>query len=286
MTLLAVPNLSEGRDIDRVKGFVETVESEGVRVLDVHSDASHNRSVLTLTGSLDTLIAACTALAAAAGQIDLTAHQGAHPRLGGLDVCPFVPHGSGMDEAVRAAAATAERIGQEVGLPVYLYGHAATRAAARELPDLRRGGLGALSRKAIGDMPPDAGPRAIDMHRGVVCVGARGPLIAFNVWLDAELKSAQVIAHQLRSPKVRALGMALEDGTTQVSMNLIDPASVGIVEVFETVGANCADLDIRIIATEIVGLLERRFLPPRDATATRLLLEPGHCLEERLERLG
>lgn len=282
MTLLAVPNVSEARDAARVRQLAAVVESTGARLLDLHSDASHNRSVLTLTAPPERLVDACTALAAAAASIDLGAHQGAHPRLGGLDVCPFVPHNSGVDEAVEAARTTARRIGSELDLPVYLYGEAATRSAARELPDLRRGGLAALQERARADLPPDAGPRRIDPRRGVVCVGARGPLIAFNVWLDTELATAQLIAKEVRSASVRALGLPLQDGRTQVSMNLIAPEAVGIEEAFEAVQARAASKAAEVIATEIVGLVEQRFLPPPDATVTRLLLEPGHCLEERL----
>lgn len=282
MTLLAVPNVSEARDAAKVRQLVAVVESAGARLLDLHSDTSHNRSVLTLTAPPEGLIDACTALAAAAASIDLIAHQGAHPRLGGLDICPFVPHNSDMEEAVGAARATAHRIGTELDLPVYLYGQAATRRDARELPGLRRGGLSALQERARFDLPPDAGPRNIDPRRGVVCVGARGPLIAFNVWLDAELATAQLIAKEVRSASVRALGVPLQDGRTQVSMNLIAPETVGIEEAFDAVQRRAASRAAKVIATEIVGLVEQRFLPPPDATVARLLLEPDHCLEERL----
>lgn len=282
MTLLAVPNLSEGRDAATVGRFVASVEAEGAAVLDVHSDPDHNRSVLTLSGPPERLVRACTALARAASTIDVQIHQGAHPRLGGLDVCPFVPHNSGMEEAIAAARSTAEELGLRLGLPVYLYGHAATRASTRELPDLRRGGLAALARRASRELPPDTGPKEIDLRRGVVCVGARGPLIAFNVWLKTDLRTARAIATEVRSASVRALGLALRTGTTQVSMNLIDPPAVGIEEAFEAVRLQSDRRGAEILATEIVGLVERRYLPAPDATATRLLLEPDRCLEERL----
>jgi len=285
MTLLAVPNVSEGRDPARIAHLVGVVEAHGARVLDTHSDASHHRSVLTLTAPAEDLISACTALAVAASAIDLRTHHGVHPRLGGLDVCPIVPHQAGMGQAVDAARSLAERIGSEAHLPVYLYGNAATRDESRELSDLRRGGLAALAVRAGDDLPPDAGPHEVDPVRGVVCVGARGPLIAFNVWLDAGVDLARAVARQVRSPAVRALGLEVE-GATQVSMNLIQPLTVGIEETFETVRSRADELGASVFATEIVGLVERRFLPPPDATVARLLLEPGHCLEERLERLG
>jgi glutamate formiminotransferase len=285
MTLLAVPNVSEGRDPTRIAHLVGVTEARGARVLDIHSDASHHRSVLTLTAPVEELINACTALAVAASAIDLRTHHGVHPRLGGLDVCPIVPHQADMKEAVEAARSLAQRIGSESALPVYLYGNAASRDASRELPDLRRGGLATLAVRARRDLPPDAGPQEVDPARGVVCVGARGPLIAFNVWLDADIDVTRELARQVRSPAVRALGLAVE-GATQVSMNLVQPVTVGIEEAFEGVRSGADVLGARVTATEIVGLVERRFLPPPDATVTRLLLEPGHCLEERLKRLG
>lgn len=282
MTLLAVPNVSEGRDRKLLLHFARAVEKHGVRVLDVHTDAVHNRSVLTLTGTPDELVAGCTALADAAGAIDLTAHEGVHPRLGGLDVCPFVPYGSDMADAAATARATAARIGAELELPVYLYGHAAARSETRELPDLRRGGLATIAHRARNDLPPDAGPAEIDLRRGVVCVGARGPLIAFNVWLAAGVQVAHAIAKEVRSASVRALGLGVAQNRSQVSMNLIDPVEVGIEETFERIEMLSANTGAEIVATELVGLVERRFLPIPDATVARLLLEPGHCLEERL----
>ena len=282
MTLLAVPNVSEGRDERRIARFVEQLGAAAVRVLDVHSDASHNRTVFTLTGSAEALVAGCTALARAAAEIDLGTHEGVHPRLGGLDVCPFVPHQEDMAPAVQIARTTAERIGRDADLPVFLYGAAARRDETRELPDLRRGGLDNLADRVRLGLSPDEGPGQIDPSRGVVCVGARGPLIAFNVWVETALEVARALAREVRSPLVRALGLEVGDAMTQVSMNLIDPSTVGMEEAFETVRAAAARSGAQIRATEIVGLVERRFLPPPDAPAARLLLGPGHCLEERL----
>ena len=284
MTLLAVPNVSEGRDEQRIARFLEVLRATGVSVLDVHSDASHNRSVFTLTGTRHELVAGCTELASAATEIDLRTHEGVHPRLGGLDVCPFVPYQEALAIAVEVARATAERIGREAGLPVFLYGDAARRETTRELPDLRRGGISTLAERARTGLPPDEGPGEIDPTRGVVCVGARGPLIAFNVWVDAELDTTRALAREVRSPSLRALGLPVGDAKTQVSMNLIEPQTLGIEDAFGAVEAAAERHGVQIAATEIVGLVERRFLPSPDATVTRLLLEPGHCLEERLAR--
>ena len=282
MTLLAIPNVSEGRDLSAIARFVRAVEAQGARVLDVHSDGDHHRSVLTITGAADALVEGCLALAAATADIDLTSHRGVHPRLGGLDVCPFVPHGSPMKDAVEGARTTAREIGDRLGLPVFLYGYAATRDATKELPDLRRGGLAGLAEKVRLGIAPDAGPGEIDPRRGVVCVGARAPLIAFNVWLEAGIETAGELAKEVRSASVRALGLMIGEGRAQVSMNLIDPAAVGIEDAFELVRSGAERLRVRVTGTEIVGLVERRFLPSPDATVTRLLVEPGHCLEDRL----
>lgn len=282
MTLLAIPNVSEGRNVEVIARFVRVVGAAGARVLDVHSDAEHHRSVLTITGSTEALVEGCLALAAATREIDLTSHRGVHPRLGALDVCPFVPHDSPMKEAVEAARVTAREIGSRLGVPVFLYGYAATRDVTRELPDLRRGGLAALTGKVREGMAPDAGPHEIDPRRGVVCVGARGPLIAFNIWIQAGIARARELANEVRSGSVRALGLAIDQDKAQVAMNLIDPAAVGIQDAFEVVRSGADRLGVPVVATELVGLVERRYLPPPDATVTRLLMEPGHCLEDRL----
>ena len=282
MTLLAIPNVSEGRDLEAISRFTEAVEAEGATVLDVHTDAAHHRSVLTITGDKEALAKGCAALAVAASRIDLTRHAGVHPRLGGLDVCPFVPHGSPMKDAVEAARITAHEIGHRVGIPVFLYGYSASRDATRQLPDLRRGGLPALAEKVRDGLAPDFGPGEIDPRRGVVCVGARGPLIAFNIWIEGGLESARQLASEVRSASVRALGLRIGEDRSQVSMNLIEPEVVGIEDVFEMVRSHADRLGVRVEATEIVGLVERRYLPSPDATVARLLLEPGHCLEDRL----
>lgn len=284
MTLLAIPNVSEGTDLARIRRMAEEMQTSGTRVLDIHSDAAHNRSVFTITAAHTELIAACVGLARSAAEIDLTRHRGIHPRLGGLDVCPFVPHGTtSIDEAIVAARSTAQLIGDGLGLPVYLYGEAALREETRALHDLRRGGLQTLSERAAQGLEPDAGPARIDPHRGVVCVGARGPLIAFNVWLASDLVVAGEIAARVRSTTVRALGLPLEPGRSQVSMNLIDPAVTGIEEAFAAVADLARERSVEISGTEIVGLVEARFLPNPDATVTRLLMRPGHSLESVLQ---
>ncbi len=283
MTLLAVPNVSEGRDRTLIDACVEGVTEQGARVLDLHVDPRHNRSVLTLTAPLPTLIDACVRLAELTDAIDLEVHEGVHPRLGALDVCPFVPHHAPMQDAVHAAREAGRRMATELGRTVYLYGDAARRAATRELPDLRRGGLRGLAERARAGYLPDEGSGEIDMNRGVVCVGARGPLIAFNVWLRAPVTVARRVAGEVRGPALRALGLEMDDAASQVSMNLIDPEDTGIQEAFARVVTVAARLGAAVVHTEIVGLVEERFLPPVNAQVTRLLIEPGHSVEAALK---
>lgn len=284
MSVIWIPNVSEGRNERVIGGLVDAVSGEGVRVLDVHSDVSHNRSVITATGNDDALVAGAVALAHRAKElIDLRRHHGTHPRVGVLDVCPFVPSDVMMSVAVQIARTCAEGIAHEAQIPVYLYGEAAQRPETRSLPDIRRRGLEALIQRA-DDLPPDAGPREIDPRTGVVCVGARGPLIAFNVWLDASLDTARGVARIVRSASVRALGMQMDSGETQVSMNLIDPERTGIDDVVSQIEGSLADREGRIVATEIVGLVPERFLPNPDAKAARLLREPGRSLESELAK--
>ncbi|HWL66366.1 MAG TPA: glutamate formiminotransferase [Actinomycetota bacterium] len=287
MTLVAVPNVSEGRDAVRIAALARAMERGGARILDVHSDGRHDRSVLTAAASPTDLVDACVRLAVEADRlIDLEGHTGVHPLLGKLDVCPFVVE-PGSTEAIEAARATGAGIG-ELGIPVYLYGLASEPDRATELPALRKGGLAALIERARSGLTPDFGPPEIDPLRGVVCVGARGPLIAFNVELATDVATARSIAARVRTsgggpPGVRALGFDLGD-RSQVSVNLIDPEVTGIETVFEAIASEAMAVDVEVIATEIVGLVARRFLPSRDAKATRLLVEPGRSLESVLRR--
>jgi glutamate formiminotransferase / 5-formyltetrahydrofolate cyclo-ligase len=284
VTLVMIPNVSEGRSENRLRALAAAVRKQGARVLDVHSDPVHNRSVLTVTGDDADLVNASSALALEASAIDLTIHEGVHPRLGGLDVCPFVPHLDDMRRAIAAAHAAGHAIAANANLPVYFYGAAALRQAAAELPRLRQGGLERLIRRARDGFTPDVGPQEIDPARGVVCVGARGPLIAFNVWLRADSATARNIAAAVRSssggqPGIRALGLRIDDSLSQVSMNLVDPEVTGIDAAFEAVRAAAAERGYEVHATEIVGLVPKRYMPDPDAQAARLLVTPGRCLD-------
>lgn len=290
MPLIAVPNVSEGREPEIVAGLVAATSAPGARILDVHSDAVHNRSVITATAPDEALVEAMVSLARACSELDLSRHSGIHPRLGTLDVCPFVFHETVAADAVRAAHRAGEAIHAATGIPVYFYGLAARRDATRSLPDIRRGGLSGLVQRAGAGMPPDVGTAAeIKPATGVVCVGARGYLVAFNVWLDCEPAAARAIAAGVRAssgglPGVRALGLLLQEPRScQVSMNLTEPHVTGIERAFARVRDLAGIEDARIIATEIVGLVPQRHLPAPDTAVARLLLTPGHSLEAALE---
>lgn len=285
MPLLAIPNVSES-DRSAVASLRRTIEAKQTRVLDIHTDDEHRRTVFTCTGEARSLVEAMTSLAVeAASVIDLRQHTGAHPRVGALDVCPFVAHDAPMAEAVGSARETARSIGGR-GIPVLLYGDASP--TSRPLPEIRRGGLPGLVQRVAEGLRPDHGPEEIDPAVGIVCVGARDVLIAFNVWIDGDVRTAQDIARRIRESNgglsgVRALGLDVTaHGRSQISINLVDPKRVGIDPVFTHLEDVAADYGARAVATEIVGLVPERFFPAPDAKATRLLIEPGRSLESAL----
>jgi len=192
-----------------------------------------------------------------------------------------VPHDTEMDDAIAAAHEAGARIGDE-GIPVFFYGSAAKRDESRELPNIRRGGLDGLIARVSDGLVPDAGPAHIDPRIGAVCVGARGPLIAFNVWLAGPAEVAREVARRVREPgRVRALGLEMDGGRSQVSMNLTAPDRVGIEDAFARV-ESALPAGAEIVATELVGLPADRFLPSPDAKVARLLIEPGHSLGSAL----
>ena len=289
MSLVVIPNVSEGQNEAVVKALQASMAERGAKVLDRHSDGLHHRTVFTVAGSDEQLIRAAEALAVATAiAVDLTVHEGGHPRVGALDVCPFVPvEGDDLDDARAIARAAGERIGA-AGIPVYFYG--AAGQTPRELPDLRRGGLKGLIERADAGAPPDMGPRNIDPRTGVVCVGARKPLIAFNVWLEGPVTEAKRIAASVRAsggglPGVRAIGLDMGAGRSQVSMNLTDPRKTSMEAAFQAV-TNLADPSVaHVLATEIVGLPPERFVPGPETKVARLLMGPGHSLESRLQKL-
>jgi glutamate formiminotransferase len=287
----AVPNFSEGKDGTKISRITEAVRAvPGVHILGLHSDPDHNRSVLTFAGEEDPVLSGAVALAnVCAAELDLTSHAGEHPRMGVLDVLPFVPlEGSTMDDAIRLAHRAGESVGS-LGFPVFLYGSAATASHRQALPDLRRGGYeGVTSRLGDPLWKPDYGPQTLDPHRGAVAVGARPFLVAFNAYLDTDdLEIAQAVARRIREgggglPAVRALGFGV-GGKAQVSMNLTDLERTSIPAVLETVRSEAADLGASVESTELVGLapLEAILQTARYYLGLREL-EADHVLEIRL----
>ena len=277
--LECVPNISEGRRRDVIDACVAAASTRGVRVLDVSSDPDHNRTVLTLLGEGDELVRAVTALAVVTlDRIDVAQHAGVHPFLGALDVVPFVPlKARQMQAAVDAALRCAEALAA-LELPVLLYGEAASDPGRAVLADHRRGGLTRLAeRMASGEWPPDRGPRRPHYTGGVVCIGARPFLVAFNLLLDTDrLAVAKRIAASLREsgggpPGVRALGFLLASrGKAQVSVNLTDCDQTSLLDVVQLADELAAEAGVRVVETELIGLAPRRVLPAGGAEALRL----------------
>lgn len=263
----AVPNFSEGRDAEKISRIANSVRNTpGVSVLDLHSDPDHNRSVLTFVGEEGPLLHACQALARACmTEIDLAAQSGVHPRMGALDVLPFVPLGRPLsdatpEDATRLAKMVGEALGA-LGLPVYLYGAAASAAHRENLAEVRRGGYEGLVDRA-GDplWKPDYGPEEIPPRSGAVAVGARPFLVAFNAYLDTDdVGVARAVAGELREREgglsgVKALGLRV-GGRAQVSMNLTNLEKTSIPVALEAVRRSAERRGAKVESTELVGLV-------------------------------
>jgi glutamate formiminotransferase len=270
--LECVVNLSEGRDrliLDRLAA------SCGGTLIDRHSDGDHHRSVFTLAGDGAVVEASARALAGLAVRlIDLTGHEGVHPRFGAVDVVPFVPLGSGaLEPAIAARDRFAEWAGRSLGLPCFLYGPLPT--GARTLPEVRR--------QAFGPLPPDRGPAEPHPTAGACAVGARRVLVAYNLWLDgADGALARRVASSIRGPHVRALGL-VTGAAVQVSCNLIDPGVVGPRRVYDRVAAALSGTGARVARAELVGLVPRSVLEaePQERWA-ELGLSAAATIEARL----
>jgi glutamate formiminotransferase len=264
------------------------------KLLNVSSDPDHNRSVFTLVGAPEAVYdAACRVAAAAVEAVDLTHHDGVHPRIGAVDVVPFVPlYRASMPDCVALARRFGAYAAEALGLPVYFYADAACDPRSRTLPEVRRGGFEGL-RATIGtaERRPDLGPARVHPTAGAVAVGARGVLIAMNVDLDgADLRAARAIARAVREssgglPALQAMGMWLaRRGLAQVAMNLLDYHRTPPLLAFEAVRGEANRLGVEIAAGELIGCAPREALPPDPAGALRLrTLEPGQVLDpERL----
>jgi len=287
-----VANLSEGRDAATIAGMAAAIRSTGSALLDVHSDVDHHRSVFTFAGTADEAVTAAVRLAGeAVARIDLRTHRGVHPRIGALDVVPFVPvDGATIDECVTAARLAGRTIADDTRVPVFLYGLAASQPARASLAALRRGGLDGL-RERIGraEWIPDFGPTALHPSAGATAVGARPPLVAYNVCLDScDLAVGKRIAAAARSvnggPRgVQALAFLLERrGCVQISMNLTEAAPGIVAAAFDRVRWLAEACGVGIASSEIVGLAPLAAL--LGATSRQLLLDDrieDHVLESR-----
>ncbi|MBA2339649.1 MAG: glutamate formimidoyltransferase [Pyrinomonadaceae bacterium] len=291
-----VPNFSEGREFEIVDRLVSAIESVGgAVVLNVHTDADHNRSVITFVASPKFVVeAAVRVVVRAAKLIDIRAHKGEHPRFGATDVLPFVPlQNISMDECVKLAHEAGERIWREAKIPVYFYERAALRPERARLETVRRGGLEAL-RSEIETNPlraPDIGERKIHETAGAIIIGARSLLIAFNINLRTnDIEIARRIARVLRAsngglPDVKALGINLQErGIVQVSMNFVNYERTNLHQAFEIVQREAAQCGVEIAGSEIVGLIPQAAL--ESATAHSLQIEnfsPNLVLEDRIK---
>lgn len=294
MIIEAVPNFSEGRRPEVCDAIVAEVRHSPVKVLDLEKDADHNRSVLTFLGAPDAVASASFAAARKAVElIDLTKHLGQHPRMGAIDVLPFVPlEGATMEDCVGLARKVGRRLGDELGLPVFLYEAAATRPDRKNLADIRKPQFEGL-RELIGkdpDRKPDFGPDRIHPTAGCVAVGARMALIAYNIDLETEdVGIARKIAKKIRErdgglPCIKALGLYIADRKcAQVSINVCDFTKTGLAAVFTAVEKEAGSLGAKVRSSEVVGLLPKDALPPEPERVLKLAgFAPRQVLESHL----
>lgn len=266
-----VPNFSEGRRPEVVAKIRDAIAAvKGVHLFDVSSDQSHNRTVVTFVVPVETAVdAALAGIRAACELIDLTKHQGEHPRMGATDVVPFIPlEGSTMEDCIALARALAERVGRELGIPVFLYERAATRPDRENLADVRRGEFEGL-RDEIGKNPnrtPDFGPDRIHSTAGATAIGARPFLVAYNVYLGpaANVPVAKDVARAVRGSSgglrhVKGLGLEV-DGQAQVSMNLVDTERTPVHRAFDMVKVEAEARGVSPTWSEVVGLIPERAL--------------------------
>lgn len=288
-----VPNVSEGRRDDVIAALEAAIAASGVRVLDRSSDPSHNRTVYTFAGEPDALREAVLQLfEAAIDSIDLRTHDGVHPRMGAVDVVPFVPlQGATMEECVTLAKSTAALVAERLHVPVFLYEEAATTDDRRSLSNIRRGGVnGVALRMKQPAWLPDFGPDHPHPTAGATAIGARPLLIAYNVNLASNrLGVAKHIASVIRASSgglthVKALGMQLDRGIVQVSMNLTNYEETSMMTVFDAIAREAAVDGVRVLESEIVGLVPAAALPSDPVRRLKLRTEDlDKVLERRLE---
>lgn len=290
-----VANFSEGRQPETVDQIVSAIAGvEGISILGYESDADHNRSVVTFVGTPSTIVhGAFEGIRIAAELIDMDKHHGQHPRLGASDVVPFIPiQNVTMDECIRLAHELGRRVGNDLNIPVYMYEYAATRSERKNLTDVRRGEYEGLKQSIVtnSDRSPDYGPSNIG-QAGATIIGARHPLIAYNVFLatdnvDIAKKIAQAIRHSSGGLRyVKALGL-LVDGKAQVSMNLTNYKKTPIYRVVEMIRREAERYGVIIESSELIGLIPQDAL--LESAAWYLQMDnyaSDRVLENRLDEL-
>lgn len=266
-----VPNFSEGRDKEVVEKIVDEIRViEGVKLLDYSMDKDHNRSVVTFIGEPEKVIeAAFNATKVAAELIDMTTHEGGHPRMGATDVIPLVPISDvTMEECVEYSKKLGKRIGEELNIPVFLYEKSATSPNRENLADVRRGQYEGMAEKLKEEeWKPDFGPNKLNIKAGVTAVGARMPLVAFNVNLGTDdVEIAKNIAKVVRAKTggftyCKAIGLEIaERGIVQVSMNMVDYTKTSLFRVFDAIEREARRYGVNVIGSEIIGLVPMQAL--------------------------
>ncbi len=290
----SVPNISEGRRRDVVEEIVAAAAGPGRRVIDYSLDPDHNRAVITIVGTPDGIEDGIVGLTGRAlALIDLRRHTGAHPRMGAVDVVPFVPvRGVSMEDCVEVSRRVGARLAAEYDLPIYLYEESARSPARRDLAAIRKGEFEGLAEKMLlPEWAPDFGPARPHPSGGATAVGAREFLIAYNIELaTSDLSVAKKIARAVRGSSgglryVKALGFPLEDkGIVQVSMNLTNFRKTPILRVFELVQREAARYGVNVTRSELVGMAPRQAIYDVAAMSLQLdSLSPDQILEDRIE---
>lgn len=274
--LECVPNFSEGRNPQKIAAIADAIRSvEGAHLLHIDTSPAAHRTVMTIAGAPQAVEdAAFAAISKAAQVIDMSAQEGVHPRIGATDVCPLIPlQGMGMDEADFHAKSLGKRVGEQLGIPVYLYEHSASSSRRRALPDIRKGQYEGFAEKMrMPDWAPDFGPLVFTPKSGATVIGARNILVAFNISLDTkDVAIAEHIASQLRTrgyknetgqripgllQKTRAIGWYMADyGTAQVSLNLLDYRTTSPLEAFEACRQLAEEAGVSVTGSELIGLM-------------------------------
>ena len=289
--LECVPNFSEGRDLKKIEKIVEPFRGkDGVKLLDYQNDEDHNRSVVTAVGEPEALKAAVIeSMGVAIKHIDMRSHQGQHPRMGAIDVVPFIPvKNVSVEEAVKISQAAAKEAAAKYKLPIFLYEQSASRPERQNLATIRKGQFEAMAEKlAQPEWKPDFGPAQIHPTAGVTAMGARMPLVAYNVNLDTnQLEIADLIAKKVRHLSgglryCKGIGIELKDrGIVQVSMNMTDYTKTALYRVFELIRMEARRYGVNVVGSEVIGLVPMETLI--DTAAYYLRLE-NFSMEQVLE---